>query len=244
MNLKRFSTTAMAVCMGLLATVLVTLAWSTSCDAKVLSYNYIEAEYGIDSSVQVEGGDFDSDDSITVEGSYLLHPNAFVWGRYNMANYDLTASDDLWLHGASLGVGFRKALRKEPAETPIDMFALVSYEYLETKAEVSGTKESLRKSGIGAKLGVRAALTKHFEMLADAYWLSYGGDIGKLLTRDGGLDGLAFELGGGLELTDHCMLTATYETGELDYKTIPLITAARDVELDRDEVRLGFRYTF
>ena len=58
------------------------------------------------------------------------------------------------------------------------------------------------------------------------------------------LEGLFFELGAELSLTPRFGLTLTYLTGELDYNQLPGLERPEEVEVDRDEIRLGVRFHF
>jgi hypothetical protein len=232
--------------------------------AEPIKYNYFDASYGAQSTININGGSFDSDDSYALGGGALVLDNLFLWGRFSSAGYDLTGyhdnhgnypltNNDFTLMLGSAGAGYRTRISPDDW-VPVDFFASLSYELNETKQRAKPDKDdpaswdkavtydsSKTWNGAGLKLGVKAAVTERITLSADAYEVSYGS---QLLARKGGLDGLSFELEAAVEVAPHFNILASYVTGELDYKELQPLTTQKEVEVDRDQFWLGLRYAF
>jgi hypothetical protein len=207
--------------------------------AAELDYSYIELGYAIDSTVEAIGKTYDSDESYRALGSYLINPSLFLWGHGYSAGYDLLGADDFEVSGYSLGLGYRARVNSDAAR-PVDCFALLSYEHRRTLSEVSQVEHVVTHDGGGLKAGIRASVTEKLQVSLDAYEQSFGTGF---LGRNGDLDGLSFELGGVLDLSDRWSLTAAYRTGEMDYRTLANFPDQYEIEVDRDEVFVGFRWS-
>ena len=203
-------------------------------------FTYLEAGYGIDSTIQAFGQSYDSDDSYRIDGSYQFNPHVFAAAEYYSAGYDFDGNSDFGLSGYALGVGYKGRISGKDA-MPVEWFAVLSYEHLETHSQLHDVNYDKGRDGGGLKAGIRAAVTDRLELMVNGYLQSYGGDF---LLRNGDLDSLSFELGGVLELGGNWSLTASYRTGELDYLTLPNYPSRYKLELDRDEVFVGVRWTF
>jgi Outer membrane protein beta-barrel domain len=208
--------------------------------ADEFSFNYLEAGYSIDSTIQTFGQSFDSDDSYRIDGSYLFNRHVLAAAQYYSAGYDFEGNSDFGLYGYSLGVGYKGRITSKDT-MPVEWFAVLSYEHLETHSQLHDVNYDKGRDGGGLKAGIRAAVTDRLELMVNGYLQSYGGDF---LLRNGDLDGLSFELGGVLELRDNWSLTTSYRTGELDYLTLPNYPSKYKLELDRDEVFVGVRWSF
>ena len=138
------------------------------------------------------------------------------------------------------GVGYHCPINDDK-DLPIDFFVNISYEYNRTASSINEVKTSYNNNGGGIKFGVRAKISKNFELFADLYEQAYGT---RFWHRDGNLDGMSMEVGGVLDLSDHWQLTAAYQTGEWDYVSLDAFPGEEDIEADHDELRLGFRYVF
>lgn len=220
---------------------LLLVASAAAADREPLGYTFVEAEYAIDSAIEIYGDSSDSDNAFAVGGSWQIFRGWVVWGRYNSASYDLPGFDEsLNLKLGTLGALYRFPIR-EGGDSPLDVVAGLSFEYQSTDIATSIGGDSFSDPGIGLRTGVRAGIARHFEVAAYLYYYDYG------VFGDGFrnyLDGLFFELGAELALSRRISLVGTYVTGELDYKHLPGIDRPVEVEVDRDEVRLGVRFNF
>ena len=208
--------------------------------AEGFGFTYLEAGYGIDSTIQAFGQSYDSDDSYRIDGSYQFNPHVFAAAEYYSAGYDFDGNSDFGLSGYALGVGYKGRISSKGA-MPVEWFAVLSYEHLETHSQLDDVNHDESRDGGGLKAGIRAAVTDRLELMVNGYLQSYGGDF---LLRNGDLDSLSFELGGVLDLGGNWSLTTSYRTGELDYLTLPNYPSRYKLELDRDEVFVGVRWTF
>jgi len=210
-------------------------------DRQPLSYTFVEVEYAIDSSIEIYGSSSDSDNAFAIDGSWQISRHFVLWGRYNSASYDLpNFGEHLNLKLGTLGAFYRLPIR-EGGSSPLDFIAGLSFEYQNTDIATQIGEDSFSDPGIGLRIGVKAGIAKHFDVAAYLHYYDYG-------VFDEGfrnyLDGLFFELGAELELSRRFSLTATYLTDELDYLNLPGLERPEEVEVDRDEVRLGVRFYF
>jgi hypothetical protein len=208
--------------------------------ADEFDFNYLEAGYSIDSTIEALGQSYDSDDSYRIDGAYQFNPHLFATAQYYSAGYDFEGNANYGLSGYSLGVGYKGRISSADA-VPVEWFAVLSYEYSDTHTELHDVNYDKGRDGVGLKAGIRAAVTDRLELMVNAYEQSYGNDP---LLLNGDLNGLSFELGGVLELRDNWSLTASYRTGELDYVTLPNYPSKYQLELDRDEVFVGVRWAY
>lgn len=203
-------------------------------------YDYAEIGFAIDSTIETYGRSYDSDSSFRVDASYLLNRHLFVSARYHSGGYDFDGPDDYNLAGYSLGLGYRGRIGSDEAR-PVDWFAVLSYEHNRTQSEVNDVDFDTGHTGGGLRAGIRAVVTDTLELNVSAYQQSFGSEF--LLTH-GDLNGLSFELGAALELSKRFSVTAAYRTGELDYKFLDNFPTKYQIELDHDEVFVGFRGSF
>lgn len=210
-------------------------------DRQPLSYTFVEAEYAIDSSIEIYGNSSDSDNAFAVGGSWQISKRFVLWGRYNSASYDLpNFGEHFNLKLGTLGALYRVPIR-EGGGSPLDFLVGGSFEYQNTDILTQLGGDSFSDPGIGLRIGVKAGIAKHFDIAAYLHYYDYG-------VFDEGfrnyLDGLFFEIGAELFLGRRFSLIGTYLTGELDYRNLPGMARPEEVEVDRDEIRLGVRFNF
>ena len=228
------------------AKLIVVLVLAGACTASAaerqpLDYTFIEAAYAIDSAVEIYGDSSDSDNAWSVGGSWQISRHFVLWGRFDSASYDLPAyGEDFNVELGALGALFRVPIR-EDLDSPLDVLVGLSLEHQSTDISTSLGGDSFSDPGLGLRAGIEAGIARHLDLTAALYYRDYG-------IFDEGfrnyLDGLFFELGAELALSRRFSLTATYVTGELDYVNLPGLERPVEVEVDRDEVRLGVRYHF
>jgi hypothetical protein len=210
-------------------------------DRQPLSYTFVEGEYAVDSAIEIYGDSSDSDNTWAVGGSWHISRRFVLWGRYHSASYDLpNFGEHLNIELGTVGALFRVPIR-EGDDSPLDYLVGLSFEYQNTDVLTQLGGDEFSDPGIGLRTGVRAGVGRHFDVFAFLHYYDYGvfGDG----FRDY-LDGLFFELGAELAITRRLSLTATYFTGEHDYRELPGLERPEEVEVDRDEVRLGIRFNF
>ena len=224
----------------LIGLLVLTTAAASAGDGRTLSYTYLDAEYAIDSAIEIYGDSSDSDNAFSLGGSWQVSERFVLWGRYGSSSYDLPDfGEHLNLTSATLGALVRFPIRG--GDSPLDVLAGLSYEHLETDILTRLEDAVFSDSGLGLRAGVRAGLTPHFNVSAHLHYFDYGVFSEGFRNE---LDGLFFELGAELALTRRFSLIGTYLTGELDYVDLPGLERPVEVEVDRDEIRLGVRFTF
>ena len=210
-------------------------------DRQPLSYTFLDAEYAIDSAIEIYGDSSDSDNAFSFGGSWQFTRRFVLWGRYNSASYDLpNFGEHLNLKLGTIGILFRLPIR-EGDDSPLDFVVGGSFEYQNTDILTSTGGESFSDPGVGLRVGVKAGIARHFDIAAYLHYFDYG------IFNEGlrnYLDGLFFELGAELQLTRRFSLIGTYLTGEIDYVNLPGLDRPEEVEVDRDEIRLGVRFNF
>jgi hypothetical protein len=214
---------------------------AAAADRQPLSYTFVEGEYAIDSAVEIYGDSSDSDNAWAVGGSWQVSRRFVLWGRFNSASYDLpNFGEHLNLELGTIGALFRIPVR-EDGDSPLDVLVGGSLEYQNTDILTQLGGDTFSDPGVGLRAGVKAGIARHFDVAAFLHYYDYG-------VFDEGfrnyLDGLFFELGAELSLTPRFGLTLTYLTGELDYNQLPGLERPEEVEVDRDEIRLGVRFHF
>ncbi|GMV27925.1 MAG: hypothetical protein AMXMBFR59_00500 [Rhodanobacteraceae bacterium] len=124
------------------------LALPFATQAADLSYSWLEADY-----VHVNPDDFDNTDGVAIRGSGALGDNFNLIAGWNRLDVDTPLVDDLksWY----LGVGYHT-----PVGDTTDLFTDVAY--------IKNT--TLDNDGVGARVGVRSALSPKFE---GAAWVGY-----------------------------------------------------------------------
>ena len=210
-------------------------------DRQPLSYTYIDAEYAIDSAIEIYGNSSDSDNAFAIGGSWQISRRFVLWGRYNSASYDLpNFGEHLNLDLGTIGAMYRIPIR-EGESSPLDFLVGLSLEYQSTDILTELGGDNFSDPGMGFGGGFKAGIAKHFDVTAFLHYADYG------VFSEGYrnyLDGLSFELGAELLLTRRFSLTAVYRTGEIDYVYLPGMERPEEVEVDRDEVRVGVRFNF
>jgi len=210
-------------------------------DRPPLSYTFVEAEYAIDSSIEIYGNSSDSDNAYALGGSWQISRHFILWGRFNSASYDLpNFGEHLNIQLGTIGAMYRIPIR-EGENSPLDFLAGLNFEYQSTDILTQLGGEKFSDPGMGFGGGFKAGIAKHFGVTVFLHYADYG------VFSEGFrnyLDGLSFELGAELFLTRRLSLTATYLTGEIDYVFLPGMERPEEVEVDRDEVRVGVRFNF
>ena len=224
-----------------IALAVLSASAAAAADRQPLSYTYVEGEYAIDSAVEIYGDSSDSDNAWAVGGSWQISRRFVLWGRFNSASYDLpNFGEHFNLELGTIGALFRVPLR-EGGDSPLDFLVGGSFEYQSTDIVTQLGGDTFGDPGVGLRVGVKAGIARHFDVSAFLHYYDYG-------VFDEGfrnyLDGLFFELGAELSLTRRFGLTLTYLTGELDYNQLPGLERPEEVEVDRDEIRLGVRFHF
>ena len=223
------------------ALVLLTASATVAADRQPLNYTFLDAEYAIDSAIEIYGDSSDSDNAFSFGGSWQISRHFVLWGRYNSASYDLpNFGEHLNLKLGTIGALFRVPIR-EGGNSPLDFVVGLSFEHQNTDILTSLGGESFSDPGIGLRTGVRAGIAKHFDVAAYLHYFDYGVFSEGFRNH---LDGLFFELGAELYLTRRFSLIGTYLTGEIDYVNLPGLERPEEVEVDRDEIRLGVRFNF
>jgi hypothetical protein len=221
--------------------VLLSAAVTQATDRQPLGYTFIDAEYAIDSAIEIYGDSSDSDNAFSLGGSWQIGRRFVLWGRYGSTSYDLpNFGEHLNLKLGSLGALYRLPIR-EGGDSPLDFVIGLSYEYVHTDILTQLDDSAYGRNGIGLRTGARAGIARHFDVAAYLHYFDYG-------VFDEGfrnyLDGLFFELGAELYLTRRFSLIGTFLTGEIDYFELPGLERPHEVEVDRDEIRLGVRFNF
>ena len=210
-------------------------------DRQPLGYTFVEAEYAIDSAVEIYGNSSDSDNAFAVGGSWQISRHFVLWGRFNSTSYDLpNFGEHLNLDFGTVGALYRLPIR-EGGDSPLDLLAGLSLEHQNTDIATQIGEDNFSDPGLGLRVGVKAGIAKHFDIAAYLHYYDYG------VFREGFrnyLDGIFFELGAELQLTRRLSLIGTYLTGEIDYQHLTGFERPYEVEVDRDEVRLGVRFNF
>ncbi len=209
--------------------------------ADPLSYSHLDIDYAVDATAEFQGGTYDSDDTWGYGGSINVWDDFYAFSNARQGMFDLDKHSDLRLNTFTLGTGWHPTVMEED-DYKVNYYLAVSYEYIDSNLEADDHgRNPIIKSGLGLKMGFQAAVTKHLELNAGLYELSYGHD---LFARKGGLDGLHFEIGAVYQITPDVDLTLTYFTGELDYADLKGLSDPDQVEVDREEIRFGIRYNF
>lgn len=143
------------------ALVLMLLALSGSVMAEGFSYNFVTASYGT-----VDFDDLDVDgDGFGIGLSLELNDEFHLFGAYESADLDFGVDVTDW----NVGVGFNTAI------TPvIDVFAQLSYEYVEVDAGFADADDN----GYGIGIGLRTAPIERAELYGGVKYvdLSDSGD--------------------------------------------------------------------
>lgn len=223
------------------ALVVLVASAAVAADRQPLSYNFVDAEYAIDSAIEIYGDSSDSDNAFSLGGSWQISRRFVLWGRYSSASYDLpNFGEHFNLKLGTIGALYRVPIR-EGGASPLDFLVGGSFEYQNTDILTNLGGESFSDPGVGLRIGVKAGIAPHFDVAAYLHYFDYG-VFGRGFRNY--LDGLFFELGAELALTHRFSLIATYLTGELDYYELPGLERPSEVEVDRDEIRLGVRFNF
>ena len=140
---------------AIVAVLLVAAACAVSAeDRQPLSYTFVDAEYAIDSAIEIYGDSSDSDNAFSVGGSWQVSRRFVLWGRYNSASYDLpNFGEHLNLKLGTAGALYLLPIR-EGGESPLDFVVGLSYEHQSTDILTQLGGESFSDPGIGLRTGV------------------------------------------------------------------------------------------
>lgn len=154
----------------------VALLFSASAGAQGFDYSYVQLGYGtIDfDDINVDG------DGFGLSGSYAINSDWHIFAGYQGASLDF----DIDVTSFGTGVGYNTEL-----SPVVDMFARLSYEYVEVDAGLFG---SVDDNGIGFSVGMRFAASDQVEIDAGISYVDLS---------DGG-DDTAFSLGALYNFTD------------------------------------------
>ncbi|MDF2179348.1 TonB-dependent receptor [Aliiglaciecola sp. CAU 1673] len=97
-----------------------------------------------------------------LSASALLGERFIVRGNYQSVSDDIRLLDadvEIELDWSSLAVGMRHGLTNT-----MDLYGLISYEYLDAKASFDGESESEDDNGYGLTVGLRAMVTEQLEL--------------------------------------------------------------------------------
>lgn len=133
-----------------------------------LNYNYIEADY-----VTVDVDDIDEDfDGWSVNGSFLLTEQVFMFGGYSDISSDSVGGFKLSTEGVTLGVGYRYELSRQT-----DLNFAGAFERAKAKAELGGFgSESVSENGYSLAVGVRHLVSPQLELGVGAVYVDIGDD--------------------------------------------------------------------
>jgi hypothetical protein len=131
-----------------------------------LNYNYIEADY-----VSIDVDDVDVDfDGWSVNGSFLLSEQVFVFGGYSDISSDRIGGVKLSTEGVTLGIGYRYELSRQT-----DLNFAAAFERAKAKAEFNGFgSESVSDSGYSLAVGVRHLAAPQLELGVGAVYVDIG----------------------------------------------------------------------
>jgi long-subunit fatty acid transport protein len=155
--------------------IILLLAFSASASAEDFSYDYVFLGYGnveLD-SVNVDGNGY------SLGGSYGFTDSIHGFASYETADLDFSVDTTRY----NFGVGYNTSV-----SDAVDMFARLSYEYLEFDVPGVG---SVDDSGYGLSVGARFAASAKLELDAAVNYVDYG---------DG--DDTGFEVGGLYNFSD------------------------------------------
>ena len=135
---------------SLFALALIAAAPFAASAADGVSYNYVQGGY------TATNGDADAK-GYSIDGSVAVHPNLHIFGGYTAQNVDHSSIDvDEW----RIGLGYNRELSKN-----VDLVSRIAYDRLKADAG-NGLRASV--NGYNAEVGVRGAVTPHFEAYAMA----------------------------------------------------------------------------
>jgi opacity protein-like surface antigen len=150
--------------------LILLLVFSASASAEDFSYNYLTLGYG---NTDLDVASVDGD-GFLIGGSY-----GFTDSIHGFANYEDAGLDfDIDVTRYNLGIGYNTSV-----SDTVDMFARLSYEYLEFDLPLGFG--SVDDDGYGLGVGLRYAAGEKVELNAGVNYVDYG---------DG--DDTGFELGG------------------------------------------------
>lgn len=193
------------------------LALPLAATAEGLSYNHVDVNWVADTELDFSGLGSVDGDGFSLDGVFSVSDMVYILGGYEDLTYDGNGGD-LDLTNIRAGVG----AHSNAYTGGVDIFGNLTYEDIEL--EVPG--DSADDSGFGLEIGARMPLGT----AADAYVSYQYQDIGDL-------EGNFFRLGGAYNFMPNWAAIAEYKTGEYEVDGL-------NIDLDRDDLRIGVRYNF
>jgi len=176
--------------------LIMLLALSASASAEDFNYNFLNLGYG---NVELDAVDVDGD-GFQIGGSF-----AFTDSFHGFANYEDAGLDfDVDVTRYNLGVGYNTSV-----SDTVDMYARLSYEYLEFDLPLGFG--SVDDDGYGLGVGLRFAASASLELAAGVNYVDYG---------DG--DDTGFEVGALYNFNDTFALGLTGEWSD-EFTTYALL---------------------
>ena len=180
--------------------VILILAFSASANAQNFDYSYLTLGYA-----NTDFDAFDADgDGFTLGGSYAFTNKLHGFASYQTADLEssLAPGSSVDATRMNAGIGYNTTMSPK-----LDMFARLSYEYLDFD---DGTG-SVDDSGLGFGVGLRFAASDQLELDAGIKYVDYG-DFG---------DDTSLQVGGLYDFTDTFSLGLAVDTSD-DVTTIAL----------------------
>lgn len=186
------------------------------------SYNYIQADYVADGSIEPEGDQNSDYNGYAVKFSGALTPNVFLQGSHEALDID-GAEADLDINAIRLG-GNGSII--DNGRSSLDIYGAVSYELL---------NDALDANGFGVDVGLRYLPIEQIEIRPFVGYVDYG-ELDNTGSVDVDMDGLRY----GLELVGqvyrNVSVTASYRQRNFE------LTGDGNADLDfSDEIRVGLR---
>lgn len=136
----------------------VLLAMSVTATAEDFSYTWLQLGYSVI--------DFDSadGDGFNLGGAFEISDEFFLFGGYSQADLDFGIDTQAW----NAGFGYRN-----PIAASTDLFATVSYEYVEVDVPLFGRSDD---SGFGLGVGMRFMPVPAIELNGSINYVDVGDD--------------------------------------------------------------------
>jgi len=133
-----------------------------------LNYDYLEVDY-----VTVDVDDFDEDfDGWSVNGSFLVAEQVFVFGGYADISTDRIGGFKLSSEGFTLGLGYRYELSRQT-----DLNFAAAFERVKADADLAGFgSESVSENGYSLAVGLRTLVSPQLELAVGAVYADIGDD--------------------------------------------------------------------
>lgn len=207
----------------------ILLAASQAAPAAGDDYTYIQGDWIADADAEL-GAATGEADGFAVEGSYAVIPALFLQADYSELEDD--AGDAIEF--TRLGIGARHGLggyigEYAGYETDLDIYAVASYEDLDTDINISG-------DGYGLSGGLRWKPVANLEINPSVGYVDYGELDDSIVEADG----FRYALRALLGVTERFAVSAEFRMTKLELNT-PGPETDFDIE---DEIRVGGRLYF